>query len=294
MTIGARLQQTDPLPLSLLSKEEGNELQQRLISIGLLDPPADGAIGQVTRWALGAFCKAAGLPFNDALTTRIWDTLRSDAAAALFPLNASGPAFAARLVRAMQARGDFIARHPDCGNIVYVEGRDTNGQENDDAPNKFNDSRFVIRIGPGGVPEFRGSWEATTEPGRYYTINPMNVKGAARIAFGQYKAWVVGTHARNHEALVQAGDITVHRDLNKDYKRTGDKLDTGANFAVNQHWGYDLPKNDIGRASAGCLVGRSKQGHRDFMKIVKSDPRYKASHGYRFMTSVLAGDALPA
>ena len=26
--------------------------------------------------------------------------------------------------------------------------------------------------------------------------------------------------------------------------RTGDKLDTGL-FGINQHWGYDYPRNDI-------------------------------------------------
>ena len=48
----------------------------------------------------------------------------------------------------------------------------------------------------------------------------------------------------------------------------------------------------IGRASAGCLVGRTRKGHREFMKIVKSDARYRANHGYRFMTGVLAGSEL--
>jgi hypothetical protein len=122
---------------------------------------------------------------------------------------------------------------------------------------------------------------------------PMNPCGAARIAFGQYKSWIVGTHhagtSSAHEALVQVSPISVHRDLNKDFKRTNDKVDTGL-FAINQHWGYDAPKNDLGRTSAGCLVGRTREGHKDFMALLKSDPRYRANNGYRFMTAVLAGD----
>nr|WP_208246961.1 hypothetical protein [Rhizobium sp. T1473]MCA0804542.1 hypothetical protein [Rhizobium sp. T1473] len=121
----------------------------------------------------------------------------------------------------------------------------------------------------------------------------MNPKGAARIAFNQYKAWVVGTHHPNsasaHEALVQVEPITVCRDLNKDFKRTGDELDTGL-FAINQHWGYDAPKDDLGRTSAGCLVGRTKDGHRKFMQLIKADPRYLANHSYRFLTAVMPGD----
>ena len=115
--------------------------------------------------------------------------------------------------------------------------------------------------------------------------------GAARIAYGQYKSWSVGMHPRSspttaHEALVQVKDITVYRDLNEDFQRDGDKTFTGL-FGINQHWGYDMPKNNIGNASAGCLVGRTKSGHREFMALVKADPRYIASRGFRFMTTVI-------
>ena len=92
-------------------------------------------------------------------------------------------------------------------------------------------------------------------------------------------------HRNNHEALVQTGgEVTVCRDLNKDGQRTGDKRQTGE-FGINQHWGYDLPEVD--KASAGCLVGQSKDGHRQFMALVKSDPRYQANRKYVFATAVL-------
>jgi hypothetical protein len=121
----------------------------------------------------------------------------------------------------------------------------------------------------------------------------MNPKGAARIAFNQYKAWAVGTHhpgsPQGHEALVQVEPISVYRDLNKDFRRTSDKLDTGL-FAINQHWGYDAPKEDMGRTSAGCLVGRTKDGHRKFMAHIKTDLRYAASRSYRFITTIMPGD----
>lgn len=71
-----------------------------------------------------------------------------------------------------------------------------------------------------------------------------------------------------HKALVQAEPLSVYRDLNKDFKRPGDLLDTGL-FAINQHWGYDAPRGDLGRTGAGCLVGRSKNGHRQFMTLIK-------------------------
>ena len=92
-------------------------------------------------------------------------------------------------------------------------------------------------------------------------------------------------HRNNHEALVQTGgEVTVCRDLNKDGQRAGDKRETG-DFGINQHWGYD--QQEVDKASAGCLVGQSKDGHRQFMALVKSDPRYQANRKYVFATAVL-------
>jgi hypothetical protein len=206
-----------------------------------------------------------------------------------------GDDLASRIVGAMRKRGFRIDTGSGKINIVYVEGMDTDGAHNDDAPDRFNDLRCVIRF-ENGKPVIAGKWEATTEPGRYWTQHRMNPKGAARVAFGQYRAWQVGVHHAGkptaHEALVQTGGpITVYRDDNEDMIRTGDKLDTGY-FGINQHHGYDLPKNGLGRSSAGCLIGRSIAGHRAFMKQVKSDPRYRANHGFVFTAAILPADEI--
>jgi len=201
-----------------------------------------------------------------------------------------GNDLASKIVRAMARNGYRVDAASGHVNIVYVEGMGPDGTRNDNAPNRFNDARFVIRF-EGRVPKLAGAFEATTEPSRFWTLNPMSPKGAARIKFGQYAAWRVGTHHAGspaaHEALVQVGAITVCRDLNKDFQRAGDREDTGDGFGVNQHWGYDLPRGDLGRSSAGCLVGRSTAGHRAFMAIVKSDPRYVANRGFVFATTIM-------
>jgi predicted chitinase/lysozyme family protein len=199
---------------------------------------------------------------------------------------------ASRVIAAMTRKGYSV----DCGpgelNIVYVEGMNANGTPNPNEANKWNDLRMVIRF-DDGTPKIVGLWPATTEPGRYWVEHAASERarelGTARIEFGQYKAWQVGIHHADkpgaHEALIQTGgEVTVCRDLNRDGLRTGDKRDTG-DFGINQHWGYDLPEVD--RASAGCLVGQSKDGHRAFMAIVKSDPRYQAGHDHVFATAVL-------
>lgn len=183
-----------------------------------------------------------------------------------------------------------LAVHDQDGqvNIVYVEGMNEDGSPNNDEANKFNDLRCVITF-RNGEPIMLGKWQATTEPGYFYDRDhPINRDGAARIKFGQYKdAWKVGMHRGNHEALVQVGNVTVCRDLNRDMERTGDAEQTGL-FGINQHWGYDQPADNIGKASAGCLVGRTKNGHRAFMEIVKSDPRFVHDAGFLFTSTILA------
>lgn len=177
-------------------------------------------------------------------------------------------------------------------NIIYVEGMNAKGTVNSDAPNCFNDIRLVLEV-VSGVPQIIGNWEATTEPGNYYTRKPMNSGGAARIKFGQYTSWRVGMHGTSdrHEALVQVAPVSVHRDFNKDFKRTGDRITTG-NFGINQHWGYDAAINNVGNTSAGCLVGRTRGGHREFMNLVKSDERYKKDPSFIFTTTIIPGDEL--
>jgi len=196
-----------------------------------------------------------------------------------------------QIIQYMTAKSYQVFTGPRQYNIVYVEGMNVDGSLNSDAPNVFNDRRFVIQV-LNAKATIIGNWEETTEPGNHYTRQPMNPRGAARIAFGQYTAWQVGRHGSDrHEALVQVLNCKVHRDLNRDMQRTGDRTDTGL-FGINQHWGYDLPVNNIANASAGCLVGRTREGHREFMQLVKADSRYQRDRRFIFTTTVIAGDDL--
>lgn len=273
------------------------DIQTRLGELGLLDPPADGDFGRVSRWALRAFCERAGIDHDDALTGTMAAALIDEAASDLFPLDPGGD-LAGRIVRAMNRAKHWINRHPSCLNIVYVEGMNADGSANANQPNHFNDMRLLLRITDGGVPRIEGAWDATTEPGEYYTKQEiLDPGGAARIAFGQYKAWRMGKHNRGtvneHDALVQVGPITVFRDFNKDFKRNDDKQETRDNMGIQQHWGYNSPRNDIQKASAGCLVGRSTAGHLEFMALLKKDARFIANPNYTFMSAVMPVSALP-
>ena len=282
-----------PVPLSHIGEDPAlaRDIQAALIAAGYLDPPVDGLFGNVSQWALAEYGRRAGISSRDALTEQ-FRSLLFDAQTTL-PEPRDGKPWVMKVIAHMRAQNHWICRHPECWNIVYVEGVDPDGTPNADTPNQFNDVRLVFQIGADGAVTSH-AWEGTCEPGRKWTMSPSDRDGAARIAFGQYKAWGVGMHPMSkrsgqHEALVQRFIVPVHRDFNKDFKRTGDKVFADGIFGINQHWGYDLPVSDIGGASAGCLVGRTKEGHKEFMRIIKTDARYKALKGYTFMTAVLDG-----
>lgn len=286
-------------------KELATHIQEVLVWLQFLDPPVDGKFGPISTDAFIEFQDTISKIRSEVGQERGF--LGLDTAKALLEIspkdvprpnvNYSRNDLAARLIKYMAEMNYRISVGDRKYNIVYVEGIDANGSLNNDAPNHFNDRRIVIEIPESDlIPIIKGNWEATTEPGTYFTLNPMGRAieyGAARIAFGQYKAWSVGTHygsgADPHEALVQKTPISVYRDKNRDMVRTGDFLDTG-DFEINQHWGYDLPRTNIGMAGAGCLVGRSRKEHKDFMALIKQDKRYQRNEVYLFLTTIIPGD----
>lgn len=274
-----------------------SEVQSRLLLLGCLDAPVDGSFGAVSKLALSRYATAVGIEYDERIDAMLAQSLLDHTEDTFLPL-ALGNDFASRLVRYMQLRNYWFARLPGFLNIVYVEGANADGAPNADKFNVFNDRRLVFSI-DNGRPTMLFNVLATTEPGLFYTENPENSLGAARIAFGQYKSWQVGIHKLGrpgaHEALVQVADLTVHRDLNKDGKRTGDRIFVGSGFGINQHSGHNQPVDNIGKASAGCLVGQATDEHRAFMKLVKTDPRFsEATRGYRFISTIIAGDDLKA
>lgn len=265
------------------------EVQSNLTRLGLLDPPADGKFGPYSVQALQELQSLMNISESGlGAETRKALTEAKEA----IPLQL-GDDFASRIIKYMQQKNYFIAVGKQKYNIVYVEGADGDGNPNKDNLDEWNDRRIVIEIA-SATPKILGNWVATCEPGAHYTHHPLpdvSHKGTARIAFGQYKAWQVGIHGNSelHEALVQINAIKVHRDLNQDGMRPGDHIEEGL-FGINQHWGYDLPTVDI--ASAGCLVGQSRESHREFMRLIKQDRRYQLNQNYVFMTTIIPGDDL--
>lgn len=268
------------------------QVQVNLIRLGFLTPPADGKWGPISQKSLACFQAAAKLIPDGVLGKKTAEVLIEAKDNDYRPKLNLKDNLAGKIIRYCQAKQYPFSTNFGEYSIIYIEGINSDGTLNNDRPNHFNDLRVVLSF-RDNEPAIEGMWEATTEPGSYYTYNPMNSGGAARIAFGWYKAWRVGTHgnAEPHEALIQSSPVKVYRDFNKDFARTGDRLDTGL-FGINQHWGYDYPVNNISYASAGCLVGRTRSGHKKFMGLIKSDNRYLINKNYLFETIVIPGNEL--
>jgi hypothetical protein len=274
-----------------------SDIQKTLIWVGLLESTpsgADGKLGPITSAALENFQRLTNCPnigtFDNVTAKALIETSPDKLPK---PAIRAGTDLAGRVIKYMIDSGYTISRNPNTFNIIYLEGVDLDGHENDDEPNVFNDLRMVIQIDAMGVPKIMGKWEATTEPGTFYTENRMDSKklGAARIKFGQHKAWQVGVHKQQDPALVQADDVPVYRDGNEDYARTDDFLDVGM-FGIDQHHANNANRTDIGRWSAGCLVGRTESGHEEFMDIIMQDQRFQANNNYLFETTIIPGDDL--
>jgi hypothetical protein len=210
------------------------------------------------------------------------------------------PELAEKIVHHMRSKGYKVSTGEKEYNIVYLEGSCANGVPNADEPDYFNDRRILLEF-VNGKPIITNNWSATSEPGQKYTDNPPNGHpGAARIAFGQYKkVWYVGIHRGlsskvQHEGLIQDGDVTIYRDVNKNGKRdSGDLIKTG-NFQLNQHGADGNSEKRIKGWSAGCLVGWRMEGHQKFMAILKGDSRYQKDRNYHFTTTIINGDEFAA
>lgn len=167
-------------------------------------------------------------------------------------------------------------------NIIYIEG--VNAQDwstNSDSLDAWNDVRIVL----SGSGELLLSAVATTEPGRYYRVNPLNDNGAAVLEFGYHKnAWGIGQH-RGFPALEQFGDLRITRDENADGYRTSDKTWIAKpESKINQHGCNGGNGGDkVHRWSAGCLVGWSWNYHLQFLDLCRKTKKT------RFSASLLDG-----
>ncbi|MGE5659066.1 MAG: hypothetical protein ACM37W_20925 [Actinomycetota bacterium] len=187
---------------------------------------------------------------------------------------------AGKIVSLVRSKGYAVRTAPGAVNIIYLQHPDLLG-----TMNQWSDRRLIIQF-DGATPKITHDGAATTKPGLPTFRSPKNPAGAPVILPGQYKAWQVGIHygsgANPHEGLIQVAPVLLARSLDggKTFKPARWEL-TG----INNHWGYNM--DSVRNASEGCLVEQSKQGHIQFMRLVKSDPDYIRNPSYLFSVTVL-------
>ena len=179
-------------------KELSQDVQAELIRLGLLDPPADGGFGPLSKLAGAQFVSRALNATSDgsaappvSINFTAAQKLKAAQPQSLFPVK-PGNDLAGRVWRAMEAKGYYLTRVPGWINIVYLEGANADGSPNDNAPNKFNDRRLVLTV-QDGKPVLLGKLGRHDRAG-----TPIHYRKAQHQGSGANRAWSVQSLERRH------------------------------------------------------------------------------------------------
>lgn len=265
-------------------------VQQNLIRLGLLAPPADGKVGPLTTAAIEEM--RSRLKVSEPALGPLLAKALIQCKELPMPELHLGNDLASRIIKYMlhyNYNVDFEQKHY---NLVYVEGMSEDGSLNDNAPDTWSAQRLLIEI-IRGVPKIVFSQAATTRPGIYWdSQGGMEGNGAAFLTIRQHtKAWSVGLHDGNpdHPALVQTGEVEIIRDAKEIFQRSGYPRESGL-YGINNHHGWN--SETVYNTSAGCLVGQSIDLHLQFMGLIKQDARYIADNDYQFSATLIYGPDL--
>ena len=149
-------------------------------------------------------------------------------------------------------------------NIVGV----INSSTGDEVTNKFDD-KITLSYKVNGEWKFY-SFDATTDPGRYWVENIMRVEGVACLKPGQYKSYKIDKHRKSYDALCQRiSEVTVYRDSNKDgcYDLDDSNTQTGY-FGINIHRATSREgkkSTQVDKWSAGCQVISANKDWEEFI-----------------------------
>ena len=121
-------------------------------------------------------------------------------------------------------------------------------------------------------------YQVTTDPGKHWLKNPINPKGTAILAPGQYRgAWQLGKHQGKYEALVQRKPVKVYRDNNKDdiidYNNITTLVDEGY-FGINIHRSNPYDQSYlVNKWSAGCQVFKKVSDYDEVIKLCEESAK---------------------
>lgn len=145
-------------------------------------------------------------------------------------------------------------------------------------PNKFDDKMYVFW--KNELSKWEGVvYDVTTDPGTFWLKTPMKELGTAILKQGQYvDAYQMGSH-KGKPALVQAGNVTVFRDYDRDNDLdfNNGREETGK-FGINIHRA-GTNSQEVGQWSAGCQVFQNEKLFLEFLSLAE---RHKARYGNKF------------
>jgi len=159
------------------------------------------------------------------------------------------------------------------GYTVFQNGKPLNlnivGIRADNAvPGKFDDMLYCFYL--VDKQWVKMCWSITTDPGKFYLQNPLNVEGTAILCEGQYRsAFKLGLHHGKYKALVQAKPVKVTRDFNQDSKLDFHSYKTEVGmFGINIHRASASHTSTIvGKWSAGCQVFQNPENFKTFIAL---------------------------
>tara|TARA_A100001515_G_C4564582_1_gene207720 strand:- start:641 stop:1210 length:570 start_codon:yes stop_codon:yes gene_type:complete len=166
----------------------------------------------------------------------------------------------------------ILARKKELGYPVFDGQYDLNIvgiRKRNGAPNRFDDMLTCTYRKQGQW--IAHYWAATTDPGQYYLLNPLQIKGTAILCPGHYPGvWEIGMHAGKYEALCQrGGEVTVWRDANRDGQADmNGPTDTGF-FGINCHKSGSGSSTAVNRWSAGCQVFANESDFEELMRLAR-------------------------
>tara|TARA_R110000822_G_scaffold66313_3_gene161974 strand:- start:347 stop:1081 length:735 start_codon:yes stop_codon:yes gene_type:complete len=188
------------------------------------------------------------------------------------------------LLALLRSKAYMVYKKPFELNIVGIRNKETN-------PILFDDSLYVFWKDNDNRWNGR-KYKITTDPSTIYLEKNQN-KGVAILPSGQYfNKFKIGSHKGQYEALVQAKNICVYRDFDRNNRLT---FNTSAKdcgmFGINIHRaktnGADDGKGnttEIGLYSAGCQVFQNFYCFQEFMGLVK---KQESIYRNRFFTYTL-------
>lgn len=205
-------------------------------------------------------------------------------------------AYIDRTFRDKLALYDFEKLFRNKGYIYFTKGAynlniiGIRTNNNNKVTNIFDDFIVIDYKLPSGCKK-RIVYEATTDPGKYYMLNPMNCNGTAIMVPGQYRgAYEIGKHNGKYRALCQKKPIKVYRDKNKDliYNLDPKTIEEGI-FGCNIHKAGNSSKY-VDNWSAGCQVLAKALDFNNLMYL--ANKQIESGNGNTFTYTLLTEDDL--